>query len=90
MSPGMSPGMSSVIARRDPGDGEAASGEQDRQPEDDHDAHSGCLFLWRCSRTTGSRRVVRRRLVVYRCAHRRDRLRPWLRPRPVLRLVTRW
>ena len=54
---------------------------------------SGCLALRRCSTTTGGRGVaagaVRRRLGVYRCAHRRDRpLR--LRLLPALRLVSRW
>ena len=31
--------MSSVVASSDPGDGKAAGGEQDQQPEDDHDAY---------------------------------------------------
>jgi hypothetical protein len=52
------------------------------------------LLLRRCSRTTGGHGVAvgaaRRRLGVQRCAHLRDRLRPRLRLRPVLRLVTRW
>jgi hypothetical protein len=56
---------------------------------------SWCLVLQRCSTTTGRRGVAagetRRLLVVYRCAHRRDRPRPLrLRLRPVLRLVIRW
>jgi hypothetical protein len=58
---------------------------------------SGYLALRRCSTTTGGRGVaagaVRRRLGVYRCAHRRDRLRPprlRLRLLPALRLVSRW
>jgi hypothetical protein len=35
----MSPGMSSAVASSDPGDGEAAGGQQDQQAEDDHDAY---------------------------------------------------
>jgi hypothetical protein len=61
---------------------------------------SGCLISRYCSTKTGGRGVAAgatwRRQVVYRCAQRRDRLRPVLRLRlrpvlrPVLRLVIRW